>query len=388
MKYAIETDSLTKQYGDFLAVDSLNMKVKNKSIFGFLGPNGAGKTTTIKMLTCLIKSTSGTAKVGGYDINKDPNEVRQKIGMVPQLVSLYNDLTAKENVELCADYYGIPENEKEDRINDLMELVDIKYAENKLIKQMSGGQKQKVSVVASLIHRPDVLFLDEPTIGLDPTTKMVLWDLIAELNDNGHTIILCSHDMYEVEMLCENIGVMNLGKLAAFDTPQGLKDNLIKEKEEELQSQKPFRLSHEFNKTAQTSKKISNLTSIESSDSYYVENEENKKSSIGNYNSQNNIDIQEFSKEISIMVNNLDDIIIEEVNNLDIVYDIKSSENGRLVIDVDKFAEDSVNNVIWTIVKNNGNITSINTKDPSLEDVFVELTKKKSIDKNNITEDT
>ena len=232
MKYAIETFDLTKRYGDFMAVDALDLKVEEKTIFGFLGPNGAGKTTTIKMLTCLIPPTSGTANVAGNDIIKSPNEVRQKIGMVPQLVSLYGDLTARENAELCADYYGMPRDLKEQRIDELMELVDIKYAENKLIKQMSGGQKQKVSVVASLIHQPDILFLDEPTIGLDPTTKSVLWDLIDELNQKGHTIILCSHDMYEVDMLCDHVGIINLGKLVAFDTPQGMKDNLISEKEQ------------------------------------------------------------------------------------------------------------------------------------------------------------
>ncbi|HTX61643.1 MAG TPA: ATP-binding cassette domain-containing protein, partial [Methanobacterium sp.] len=117
MKYAIETFDLTKNYGDFLAVDKLNLKVENKTIFGFLGPNGAGKTTTIKMLTCLIPPTSGTAKVAGYDVVENPNEVRQKIGMVPQLVSLYGDLTARENAELCADYYGLSKNLKEQRID-------------------------------------------------------------------------------------------------------------------------------------------------------------------------------------------------------------------------------------------------------------------------------
>lgn len=386
MKYAIETDSLTKMYGDFLAVDDLNMKVKNKSIFGFLGPNGAGKTTTIKMLTCLIKPTSGTAKVGGYDINTDPNEVRQKIGMVPQLVSLYKDLTARENVELCADYYGIPEDEKEDRMNDLMELVDIKYAENKLVGQMSGGQKQKVSVVASLIHRPDVLFLDEPTIGLDPTTKMVLWDLIAELNDNGHTIILCSHDMYEVEMLCENIGIMNLGKLVAFNTPQGLKDNLIKEKEKDLLSQKSItKIPEEFEKTMQASKITTNITSHEPINGQRVATDQIEFGEEMNIRtSEELVTIQEKSKEVSIMINNLDETIIDSVKNLDIVYNVKVNDNGRLTVDVDKFAEDGVNNVIWEIVKNNGKITSINTKDPSLEDVFVELTRKKTVDESNI----
>ncbi|MDR2624091.1 MAG: ATP-binding cassette domain-containing protein [Methanobrevibacter sp.] len=334
MKYAIETNDLSRKYGDFLAVDSLDMKIKNKSIFGFLGPNGAGKTSTIKMLTCLIKPTSGTAKVSGYDVIKYPNKVRNKIGMVPQLVSLYKDLTARENVSLCADYYGIDKNIKESRIDELMELVDIKYAENKLVKHMSGGQKQKVSVVASLVHSPDILFLDEPTIGLDPTTKMVLWDLIQDLNDDGHTIILCSHDMYEVDKLCENIGVMNKGHLVAFNTPQVLKDNLMKEKE------------------GDSKKDVLNVGDSE----------------------------PKLTVELSVMVENwLSDEIIEEIRNLSFVYDLRSSydERGRLTVDVDKFSHrEGISDVIAIILKGGGLISSISTTDPSLEDVFVDLTSK------------
>lgn len=410
MKYAIETDSLTKMYGDFLAVDDLNMKIKNKSIFGFLGPNGAGKTTTIKMLTCLIKATEGTAKVGGYDINANPNEVRQKIGMVPQLVSLYKDLTARENVELCADYYGLTEDEKENRIDDLMELVDIKYAENKMIKQMSGGQKQKVSVVASLIHRPDVLFLDEPTIGLDPTTKMVLWDLIAELNDNGHTIILCSHDMYEVEMLCENVGIMNLGELAAFDTPQGLKDTLMHRNQTALLKEMEGLSSvGEFTKTEKAEKSLQKETiqgidvvNIDSIDSDSIDSKtDHAMSKIDmnqitprflakdpdNHSPEYLAEVQKHTKEISIMVKNIDDKILDDIKTLDIVYHVTANESGdgtRLILAVDRFAENSVNNVIWSIVKNDGNITSINTKDPSLEDVFIDVTGKKTVNQANI----
>lgn len=404
MKYAIETNSLTKNYGDFLAVDDLNMKIKNKSIFGFLGPNGAGKTTTIKMLTCLIKPTSGTGKVGGYDITTNPNEVRKKIGMVPQLVSLYNDLTAKENVELCADYYGLNEDQKEERIPELMELVDIKYAEDKLIKQMSGGQKQKVSVVASLIHKPDVLFLDEPTIGLDPTTKMVLWDLIAELNDHGHTIVLCSHDMYEVEMLCENVGIMNLGELAAFDTPQGLKDNLMHKNERELlKKMEGLSSIGDFSKTKTASEKIKSETfnSVNIEENNEADKEENISESISlekfsaamfnkdpdNHSPEYLEQIQKHSKEVSIMIKNINDNILEDVKKLDIVYHLTTNETTdgtRLTINVDRFAENSVSNVIWTIVKNDGNITSINTKDPSLEDVFVDVTSKKKVDNSNI----
>jgi len=391
MKYAIETDSLTKMYGDFLAVGDLNMKVKNKSIFGFLGPNGAGKTTTIKMLTCLIKPSQGTATVGGFDINTNPNEVRQKIGMVPQLVSLYKDLTARENVELCADYYGLTDDEKESRIDDLMELVDIKYAENKLIKQMSGGQKQKVSVVASLIHRPDVLFLDEPTIGLDPTTKMVLWDLIAELNDNGHTIILCSHDMYEVEMLCENVGIINLGELAAFDTPQGLKDtlmhknqlNLLKEMEK-LSSIGEFREIEKGDKSLEYETPDSeNIADIDISQitPRFLAKDPN------NHSPEYLAEVRKHTKEISIMVKYINNKILDDIKDLDVVYHLTTNESGegtRLTIAVDRFAENSVNNVIWSIVKNSGNITSINTKDPSLEDVFIDVTSKKTVDQTNI----
>ena len=227
MKNAIETKSLTKVFNKFTAVNSLDLEIPNNTIFGMLGPNGAGKTTTIKMLTCLIQPTSGQAIVGGYDVQKNPDEVRNLLGMVPQQVSLYKDLTVMENSQLCADYYGVPQDERDSRIEDLMELVDIKYAKDKRVGQLSGGQKQKASLVASLVHRPDILFLDEPTIGLDPTTKRTLWDLIRELNDNGHTIILCSHDMYEVDMLCDNVGIINTGNLVAYDTPQGLKDSLL-----------------------------------------------------------------------------------------------------------------------------------------------------------------
>jgi len=407
MKYAIETDSLTKKYGDFIAVNDLNMKIKNKTIFGFLGPNGAGKTTSIKMLNCLIESTSGTATVGGHDIIKEPNEVRNKIGMVPQLVSLYGDLTAKENVELCADYYGLTEDEKEERIPELMELVDIKYAENKFVKQMSGGQKQKVSVVASLIHKPDILFLDEPTIGLDPTTKTVLWELISELNDNGHTIILCSHDMYEVEMLCENVGIMSSGELVAFDTPQRLKDTLLhKNKEELLETMGNLSSEKEFSKITtpmfkkdinnhspeylaevkKYSKDISilinkfddNNVNVNNNNVNINDNSVNDNDSNININdsdiNDNNINVND-----SDVNNNIYDNIIEDIKKLDIVYHVtsnKTHDGTRLTIAADKFVENGVSQIIKIIIKNNIDIVSINTKDPSLEDVFVDVTAK------------
>ena len=310
MRNAIETKNLTKVYKNFTAVNSLNLKVPEKSIFGLLGPNGAGKTTTIKMLTCLIQPTSGHASVGGYDVQENPNEVRNLLGMVPQQVSLYKDLTVQENSELCADYYGVPVDEKYDRIEDLMELVDIKYARNKRVGQLSGGQKQKASLVASLVHRPEILFLDEPTIGLDPTTKRTLWDLIRELNDEGNTIILCSHDMHEVDMLCDNVGIINTGNLVAYDTPQGLKDSLLKEEKEE----------HEI-KMKNTLRDISNENEVNKSTKEDIETLNLKKMSF----------------------------LLKETN-------------------------DSIISAIQSNPKVHGVVKSIFTQEPSLEDVFIKAT--------------
>lgn len=336
MKYAIETNNLTKRYKNFTAVNSLNLTVPNKTIFGMLGPNGAGKTTTIKMLTCLIQPTEGTATVGGYDIKKNPNEVRNLLGMVPQQVSLYKDLTVFENAELCADFYGVSEDVKYDRIDDLMELVDIKYAKDKRIGQLSGGQKQKASLVASLVHRPDILFLDEPTIGLDPTTKRILWDLITDLNDSGHTIILCSHDMHEVDMLCDNVGIINTGNLVAYDSPQGLKDSLLKIEKEEYENNI-----------------VSALNDI-------------------NVNGKNEIKY----RKMSFILNNLSENILKAIEENEHVHEMDVSNNGRITLAIDNFNDNAVNSVIKTISHNNGVITSISTEEPSLEDVFIRTTSE------------
>ena len=195
MRNAIETKNLTKVYKNFTAVNSLNLKVPEKSIFGLLGPNGAGKTTTIKMLTCLIQPTSGHASVGGYDVQENPNEVRNLLGMVPQQVSLYKDLTVQENSELCADYYGVPVDEKYDRIEDLMELVDIKYARNKRVGQLSGGQKQRVAIARALAMKPDIMLFDEPTSALDPEMVGEVLAVMKDLASQGMTMVVVTHEM-------------------------------------------------------------------------------------------------------------------------------------------------------------------------------------------------
>ncbi len=342
MKNAIETINLTKIYNNnFKAVNSLNMEIPNKTIFGMLGPNGAGKTTTIKMLTCLIQPTSGQAIVGGYDVQKNPNEVRNLLGMVPQQVSLYKDLTVMENSQMCADYYGVPPDEKDSRIEDLMELVDIKYARDKRVGQLSGGQKQKASLVASLVHRPDILFLDEPTIGLDPVTKRTLWDLIRDLNDEGHTIILCSHDMHEVDMLCDNVGIINTGNLVAYDTPQGLKDSLLENNK------------HEITKTLS---QISDESEVSTSTKEYLDNISLKK--------------------MSILLKNQNDEIIEAIKKSSNVKSIELLRNGRVNLRIDSLDDMAVQNVLNDIISSGGIIKSIYTEEPSLEDVFIKSTSE------------
>lgn len=339
MKNAIETENLTKVYKNFTAVNSLNLEIPDKTIFGMLGPNGAGKTTTIKMLTCLIQPTSGRATVGGYDVLKNPDEVRRLLGMVPQQVSLYKDLTVMENSQLCADYYGINPNERDSRIEDLMELVDIKYAKDKRISQLSGGQKQKASLVASLVHRPKILFLDEPTIGLDPTTKRTLWDLIRELNDNGHTIILCSHDMYEVDMLCDNVGIINTGNLVAYDTPQGLKDSLLESNKQEM-TDALSQISAENDVSTSTKEDIEDLA----------------------------------LRKMSFLLESNDDSIIDSLKSNDSVRSINIAHNGRVNLRIDYFDDNAVNDVLNTLISSNAIIKSVTTEEPSLEDVFIKAT--------------
>ena len=338
MKNAIETQNLTKVYNNnYTAVNSLDLEIPEKTRFGMLGPNGAGKTTTIKMLTCLIQPTSGHATVGGYDVTKNPDEVRNLLGMVPQQVSLYKDLTVMENSQLCADYYGIPADERDSRIEDLMELVDIKYARDKRVGQLSGGQKQKASLVASLVHGPEILFLDEPTIGLDPTTKRTLWDLIRELNDDGRTIILCSHDMHEVDMLCDNVGIINTGNLVAYDTPQGLKDTLLEENKREL---------------------------TETLSQIHAENDEERLAELENIS----------LRKMSFLLQEFDESVVSSIEKNEKVKDIEIARNGRVNLKIDAFDDSVVHEVLNDVMSSGGKIKSIFTEEPSLEDVFIKAT--------------
>ncbi len=224
---AIEVKNLTKMFNGFTAVDNISFKVKKGELFGLLGPNGAGKTTTINMLSTLLNPSSGHAKVSGYDIIKEREKVRRSIGIVFQEPALDNRLTGKENLEFHAMLYGMNKKERNRRIKEVLELVGLSDKANVLVGNYSGGMKRRLEIARGFIHRPKVLFLDEPTLGLDAQTRRHIWDYIRKLNkENKITIILTTHYMEEADYLCDRIGIIDHGKIIAMDTPNRLKDKL------------------------------------------------------------------------------------------------------------------------------------------------------------------
>ncbi|XHH10184.1 MAG: ABC transporter ATP-binding protein [Candidatus Bathyarchaeia archaeon] len=226
MQEFIVTENLTKQYADTKAINNLDLSVRKGEVFGFLGPNGAGKTTTIRVLTTLTKPTSGTAAVGGFDVLKEPEKVKEVIGIVQQHISLDRDLTIKENMEFHARLHRIEASERKRRISKLLGYVELTDCADKMVDTLSGGMKKKASIVCSLLHEPSVLFLDEPTVGLDPQARRKLWDLIRRLNLDGTTIFLTTHYIEEAEALCGRVGIMHHGRLIALDTPEHLRKKL------------------------------------------------------------------------------------------------------------------------------------------------------------------
>jgi len=222
----IEVKNLTKKFNGRTAVDSISFEVRKGEIFGFLGPNGAGKSTTINMLSTIIGPTSGTANVDGFNIVSDTNEVRKCIGLVFQDPSLDERLTAAENLRFHAQLYGVPKNEYEKRIEEVMKLVDLWDRKDDIVKTYSGGMKRRLEIARGLIHYPTVLFLDEPTLGLDPQTRANIWDYILKLNkEKEMTIFMTTHYMNEAEY-CNRIGIIDNGKIVALDTPANLKKML------------------------------------------------------------------------------------------------------------------------------------------------------------------
>lgn len=223
----IEVKNLTKKFGEFTAVDNISFSVKEGEVFAFLGPNGAGKTTTINMLATLLNPTSGQATVLGFDITKQKDEVRSSIGIIFQDPALDDRLTAKENLDFHARLYGLDKGTRKKRIAEVLDLVDLKEKANIVVKEYSGGMKRRLEIARGLMHYPKVLFLDEPTLGLDPQTRRNIWNYIQELNQKEKiTIVLTTHYMEEADYLCNRVAIVDYGKIVELDTPQNLKNIL------------------------------------------------------------------------------------------------------------------------------------------------------------------
>ena len=221
---AIEVDSLTKEFGDFKAVDNISFQIEEGEIFGFLGPNGAGKSTTMMILTTLLKPTSGSALVGGYDVMSDGKKVREKIGYVQQEISVDEFLTGRENLYLHARINQIPRNLIKSRIDDVLELVELGEKKDQATLTYSGGMRKRLDIANGLLSRPSVLFLDEPTVGLDIQTRRKIWGYIKKIRkDFGMTIFISTHYMEEADNLCDRIGIIDHGKIQVIDTPKSMK---------------------------------------------------------------------------------------------------------------------------------------------------------------------
>jgi ABC-2 type transport system ATP-binding protein len=227
MTNLIETNQLTKSFNGLTAVDKLDITVESGEIFGLLGPNGAGKTTVINMLCTILKPTSGSAKVNGFDIVKEATQVRKSIGIVFQDPSIDDRLTGRENLYMHANLYGVPSGEQRERIDRILKLVELEDRGDDLMRTYSGGMRRRLELGRGLLHYPKVLFLDEPTVGLDPQTRDHIWTYIRELKKaHDITIVLTTHYMDEADRLSDRIGIMDRGKIIALDTPQKLKETL------------------------------------------------------------------------------------------------------------------------------------------------------------------
>jgi ABC-2 type transport system ATP-binding protein len=227
MQYSIETFDLSKHYGQLKAVDRLNIKIKKGEIFGLLGPNGAGKTTAISMLCTILLPTSGTATVNGFDIVKQPAEVRKSIGIVFQQPSVDDLLTGRENLRMHTLLFRMPKETRKKRIEEVLALVGLEKRADDLVRTYSGGMRRRLELARGMMHHPTVLFLDEPTLGLDPQTREHMWKYISDLaRKEKITILLTTHYMDEAELLCDRVGIIDLGKIIALDSPNELKAQL------------------------------------------------------------------------------------------------------------------------------------------------------------------
>src|SRR3989338_5935049 len=227
MPYAVEVKNVVKKFPSVVAVNDVTFTVDEGEIFGLLGPNGAGKTTLIRILTCLMKPTGGEAKIRGYDVIRKPGVVRKNIGVVSQAMTSDLDLTAWENLDIYGKYFDIPRKERHETMKYLLETVGLKERARDLVATYSGGMRRRLEIARGLIHRPYLLFLDEPTIGLDPQSRLVIWELLQKIRSEAKlTIFITTHYMEEADLLCDRVAIIDYGKIMALDSPLNLKRNI------------------------------------------------------------------------------------------------------------------------------------------------------------------
>ncbi len=303
MEYIIETHDISKKYDDFTAVNGVNLKVPKNSVYGVLGPNGAGKTTLISMLCTILHPTSGTATVNGYDVSKNPKEVRESIGIVFQSRALDDILTGREHLEMHASLYGVPKDVREERIEEILDLIALGPKADEFVKTYSGGMKRRLEIGRGLIHRPKVLFLDEPTLGLDPQTRESIWEYIQELNQNQDvSVLMTTHYMEEADKLCDEIAIINQGQIITANSPKNLKREL-----------KADTITMQVDKLEEFTEKVDKLDFvketyvIDSEIKLMVERGENLVAELVNFANENNI----FVYSIELEHPNLEDVFLK-----------------------------------------------------------------------------
>ena len=312
----IQVEQLSKRFGDLVAVDRVSFAIEQGEIFGFLGPNGAGKTTTLSILSTLLKPSSGKARVNGYDVETQKSQVRQSIGVVFQDPTLDEELTARENMDIHGRLYGM--KHRREKIDALLRLVELDNRKDQLVKQFSGGMKRRLEIARGLLHEPRILFLDEPTLGLDPQTRNHLWDYIRELNQQkGVTIILTTHYMDEAEKLSDRVAIIDHGRIIALDTPKALVEQL---------GGSMIRI--ESSESGKVSEKLSGLSWL---------------SNLNAHNGYVDVTLHNAEKRIAEVIKVLNDVAIESVSlQIPTLEDVFLSYTGRTIREQEASSKDRI----------------------------------------------
>ena len=302
MDYMVETHDITKEYDNFTAVNSVNLKIPRNSVYGVLGPNGAGKTTLISMLCTILRPTSGNAIVNGYDILKNAKEVRQSIGIVFQSRALDDILTGREHLEMHASLYGVPHDLRKERIEEVLDLIALGEKADEFTKTYSGGMKRRLEIGRGLVHHPKLLILDEPTLGLDPQTRESIWEYITKLNQKEEvTVLMTTHYMEEADQLCDEVAIINQGQIIKADSPINLKREL-KADTITINVDKP----DSFVQKVKSLDYVENVFQEDSTIKLMVERGENLIPSVVNFANKNDIMV----RSIELKHPNLEDVFI------------------------------------------------------------------------------